>query len=213
MAPICPDFKWLSFRISDPIQNPDHLQPNLFLINLKSRLVRISDPHCSQSKSFTKNNPNFCFRVTGEQANQKVCSCQNPKSRQFYQFYADPNDICNCNFTAPVQQVSLPVVPAQADPVSQVSIPVFPGAPVVQTAPIQAPVGAFVPIQSAAHPTDFIATYYPIVPYQYQIPVQQQQLPYLGYPGLANYWPMAAHGWGYLGKKKRDVKSPTTPGK
>ena len=31
MAPICPDFKWLCFRISDPIWNPDHFQPNLFL--------------------------------------------------------------------------------------------------------------------------------------------------------------------------------------
>ena len=30
MAAICPDFKWLGFRISDPIQNLDHLQPNLF---------------------------------------------------------------------------------------------------------------------------------------------------------------------------------------
>ena len=30
MAPICSDFKWLGFRISDPIQNPDNLQPNLF---------------------------------------------------------------------------------------------------------------------------------------------------------------------------------------
>ena len=30
MAAICPDFKWLGFRISDPIRNPDHLQPNLF---------------------------------------------------------------------------------------------------------------------------------------------------------------------------------------
>ena len=30
MAAICPDFKWLGFRISDAIQNPDHWQPNLF---------------------------------------------------------------------------------------------------------------------------------------------------------------------------------------
>ena len=27
----CPVFKWLGFRISDPIQNPNHLQPNHFL--------------------------------------------------------------------------------------------------------------------------------------------------------------------------------------
>ena len=38
MAAICPDLKWLGFRISDPIQNMDHK---------KSRLARISDPHCS----------------------------------------------------------------------------------------------------------------------------------------------------------------------
>ena len=31
MAAICPDFKWLVFRFSDTIQNPDHLQPNPFL--------------------------------------------------------------------------------------------------------------------------------------------------------------------------------------
>ena len=31
MAAICPDFKWLGFRISDPIGNQDHLQTNLFL--------------------------------------------------------------------------------------------------------------------------------------------------------------------------------------
>ena len=31
MAAICPDFKWFGFQILDPIQNPDHLKPNLFL--------------------------------------------------------------------------------------------------------------------------------------------------------------------------------------
>ena len=30
MAAICPDFKCLGFQISDPIWNPDHLQPNVF---------------------------------------------------------------------------------------------------------------------------------------------------------------------------------------
>ena len=30
MAAICLDFKWLGLRISDPIQNPGNLQPNLF---------------------------------------------------------------------------------------------------------------------------------------------------------------------------------------
>ena len=32
MVAICPDFKWLGFQITDPIQNWDHSQPNLFLI-------------------------------------------------------------------------------------------------------------------------------------------------------------------------------------
>ena len=32
MAAICLDFKWLGFWFSDAIRNPDHLQPNLFLI-------------------------------------------------------------------------------------------------------------------------------------------------------------------------------------
>ena len=31
MAAICLDFKWLGFQVLDPIQNLDHLQPNLFL--------------------------------------------------------------------------------------------------------------------------------------------------------------------------------------
>ena len=31
MVPTCPDFKWLGIGISDPIQNSDHMQPNLFL--------------------------------------------------------------------------------------------------------------------------------------------------------------------------------------
>ena len=30
MVAICPDFKWLGFRISDPIWNPDHLNPTSF---------------------------------------------------------------------------------------------------------------------------------------------------------------------------------------
>ena len=30
MAAICTDLKLLGFRILDPIQNPDHLQHNLF---------------------------------------------------------------------------------------------------------------------------------------------------------------------------------------
>ena len=30
MAAICQDLNWLGFRISDPIQILDHLQPNLF---------------------------------------------------------------------------------------------------------------------------------------------------------------------------------------
>ena len=43
MAAICPDFKWLGFRISDSIQNPDHLQPSLRLTNggLKIRQKRL----------------------------------------------------------------------------------------------------------------------------------------------------------------------------
>ena len=31
MVAICLNFKWLDFRISDPIRNPDLAQPNLFL--------------------------------------------------------------------------------------------------------------------------------------------------------------------------------------
>ena len=31
IAVSCPDFKWLGFRITGPIWNPDHLQTNLLL--------------------------------------------------------------------------------------------------------------------------------------------------------------------------------------
>ena len=31
MVAICTNLAWLGFQISDPIQNPDHLQPNLIL--------------------------------------------------------------------------------------------------------------------------------------------------------------------------------------
>ena len=31
MVAICPNFKWLGFQISDPIQNMNHFQTNLFL--------------------------------------------------------------------------------------------------------------------------------------------------------------------------------------
>ena len=43
MAAICPDFKWLGCRISDPIENPDNLQHNLFLAiwGFRSPLYRI----------------------------------------------------------------------------------------------------------------------------------------------------------------------------
>ena len=47
MAAICPDFKQLGFGISDPIQNPDYFASQPLLDRSKSRLVRISDPHCS----------------------------------------------------------------------------------------------------------------------------------------------------------------------
>ena len=30
MTAICPDFKWSGFQISNSLQNPDHLQTNLF---------------------------------------------------------------------------------------------------------------------------------------------------------------------------------------
>ena len=47
MAPISPDFKWLGFRISDPLQNPDPLQANLFLtIQNPDNSRFIPDPHC-----------------------------------------------------------------------------------------------------------------------------------------------------------------------
>ena len=43
---ICPDFKWLGYRNSDPT---NLLQPNLVLTIRKSRLVWISDAHCTSN--------------------------------------------------------------------------------------------------------------------------------------------------------------------
>ena len=43
MGAICLDFKWLGSQISDPIRNPNHLQPNfLSFYHSKSWLVQIS---------------------------------------------------------------------------------------------------------------------------------------------------------------------------
>ena len=47
MAAICSDFKWLGFWISDPIQKSGPFRTQPLFILLKSRLVRLSDPHCS----------------------------------------------------------------------------------------------------------------------------------------------------------------------
>ena len=46
MATICLDFNWLGLQSLDSIRNPDHLQTNPLFNYSKSRLVRISDPHC-----------------------------------------------------------------------------------------------------------------------------------------------------------------------
>ena len=39
-----PDLKWLGFQISDPIQNPDHLEPNLFWAIQNPDKVRFQIP-------------------------------------------------------------------------------------------------------------------------------------------------------------------------
>ena len=44
MAAICLYFKWLGFRISDPIQNPDHVQTNLFLTVWNPDMSRFQIP-------------------------------------------------------------------------------------------------------------------------------------------------------------------------
>ena len=64
MTATCPDFKWFGFWISDPIQNLYHLQPYLFLTILKSRLVRISDPHCTSPKKGANQNDNMNTKLT-----------------------------------------------------------------------------------------------------------------------------------------------------
>ena len=46
MVSICLNFKWSGFQISDPFQNPNHLQTSLFFDHSKSRQVRILDPNC-----------------------------------------------------------------------------------------------------------------------------------------------------------------------
>ena len=61
MAAICLGFKWLGFSISDPIQNPDIRQPNLFS-TIQNSLVQIPNPHCnlkSQHKTEKHWNRNY----------------------------------------------------------------------------------------------------------------------------------------------------------
>ena len=41
-------FQMIGLPISDPIQNLDLFQPELFFGHSKSRPVRISDPHCTE---------------------------------------------------------------------------------------------------------------------------------------------------------------------
>ena len=48
-------------RLSDPIPNQDHLQPNLFSYHSKSRLVRISDPHCIPTIQLPNVGPSHSF--------------------------------------------------------------------------------------------------------------------------------------------------------
>ena len=44
MVAIFPDYKWLGFRISDPIESSDHLQPNLFWTIQNSDKVKLQIP-------------------------------------------------------------------------------------------------------------------------------------------------------------------------
>ena len=48
MVPICPDFKWSRFCISEPIQKSRPFATQPLFDHSKSRLVHISDPHCIQ---------------------------------------------------------------------------------------------------------------------------------------------------------------------
>ena len=55
MLAICSDFNCLGFQISDPIQNPDHLQPNLFSTILNPDLSRFQIPTLSLFKTNVHN--------------------------------------------------------------------------------------------------------------------------------------------------------------
>ena len=44
MAPICADFKWSGIRLSNPIQNWEHLQINLFVTIQKTGCIPILPP-------------------------------------------------------------------------------------------------------------------------------------------------------------------------
>ena len=63
MATICPNFKWLGLWISDPIWNPHHLQPNLFLI--------IWNPDESGFQNPSDDKPNSILLLLSSARNQK----------------------------------------------------------------------------------------------------------------------------------------------
>ena len=50
LATICLDLKWFGFPISDPTQNPDHLQPNLFWTIQNTDWVGFQIPTVLQKK-------------------------------------------------------------------------------------------------------------------------------------------------------------------
>ena len=62
MEAIGPNYKWLGFWTLDPIQNPDHLQPNLFwFIQIQIR----SDSHIEIAKGRNNNLPVHTKKLNG----------------------------------------------------------------------------------------------------------------------------------------------------
>ena len=75
MAAICQDFKWLSFLISDPISNPDHLQPNLYW-TIWNLVGGILDPHCIDNAALSIN---CSIKHKWKFQFQKICHWTVPK--------------------------------------------------------------------------------------------------------------------------------------
>ena len=100
LAAICLDFKWLGFRISDPVRNPDHLPPNLFLTIQSPDWSGFQIPIvicCLYNSYWTKLGMIICFE---SESNNKIYV------KYFWKIHNSPTlsqkSLCAPNFSRPL---------------------------------------------------------------------------------------------------------------